>query len=176
MSSDSSYPQDRPSGPPTEPVPEAPDDARPPEQAYAPPPTAALPPYQQPPYQQQHQQPQYQQPQYPPPYQRPPTPDGRIAFQPSGPTAEHPQAVLAFVLGLLSVLGLLITGPFGWYLGRRVVREIDRDPRQFSNRGLAMTGMVLGIIGTVFMVLVVALIVIGIVLAVTVGASSSGRY
>ena len=146
-------------------MPPAPEYARPPEQAYGSPPTAPYPQYQPPPY----QQPQYQQP-------YPPSPDGRIAFQPPEPAVEHPQAVLAFVLGLLSVLGLLITGPFGWYFGRRVVREIDQDPRQFSNRGLAMTGMVLGIIGTVFLLLVIALIVIGIVLAVTVGASSSSTY
>ena len=146
--------------PPTEPMPQTPPSARPPGQAYPQPPYAPTqPPY---PYDTQH------------PYAS--APDGRIAFQPPGPTVEHPQAVLAFVLGLLSVLGLLITGPFGWYVGRRVVREIDQDPRQFSNRGLAMTGMVLGIIGTVFLILVIALVVIGIVLAVTLGASSSSGY
>lgn len=169
MSSNSPYPQDRPADDPRPPeVPAAPDYARPPEQAYGTPPTTAFPQYQQP----QYRQPQYQQPQYQQAY--PPSPDGRIAFQPPGPMVEHPQATLAFVLGLLSILGLLITGPFGWYFGRRVVREIDGDPRQFSNRGLAMTGMVLGIIGTVFLILAVALFVVGVVLAITLGASSSG--
>ena len=154
MSSDPSYPQDRPSGAPTEPVPQAPPYARPPEQAYP-------------------QQPTPQQP-YPPAQPTPPpyqgyqpyaaAPDGRIAFQPPGPAVEHPQAVLAFVLGLLSILGLLILGPFGWYYGRKVVREIDRDPRPFSNRGLAMAGMVLGIVATAFMALLAVLFVVGIVL------------
>ena len=127
MSSDPSYPQDRPAGPPP---------------AY--------------------EQPGYQQPQYPPPYAT--GADGRIAFQPPGPTVEHPQATLAFVLGLLSILGLLILGPFGWYYGRKVVREIDHDPRQFSNRGLAMAGMVLGIVGTAFMVMLMVLFVVGVAL------------
>ncbi len=151
MSTDPSYPQDRPSSPPTEPVPQAPPYARPPEQAYP-------------------QQPTPQQPYAPaqPPYQgyQPyaPAPDGRIAFQPPGPAVEHPQAVLAFVLGLLSILGLLILGPFGWYVGRKVVREIDRDPRTFSNRGLAMAGMVLGIVATAFMALIAVLFIVGIVL------------
>jgi len=117
------------------------------------------------------QQPEYQQPQYQHPYA--PAPDGRITFQPPGPTVEHPQATLAFVLGLLSVLGLLILGPFGWVVGRRVIRQIDQDPRQFSNRGLAMAGMVLGIIGTVFMLLLVALFAVGVLLFM--GASGSSR-
>ena len=147
MSSDPSYPQDRPYGQsPTEPVPQAPPYARPPEQAYPQQPYAPT----QAPYQ------GYQ------PYAA--APDGRIAFQPSGAAVEHPQATLAFVLGLLSILGLLILGPFGWYFGRKVVREIDRDPRPFNNRGLAMAGMVLGIVATAFMALLVVLFGVGIVL------------
>ncbi|MEO7236889.1 MAG: DUF4190 domain-containing protein [Lapillicoccus sp.] len=151
MSSDPSHPQDRPAAPPTEPVPQAPPYARPPEQAYP-------------------QQPYAQQPYAPTqaPYQgyQPyaPAPDGRIAFQPPGPAVEHPQATLAFVLGLLSILGLLILGPFGWYFGRKVIREIDHDPRTFSNRGLAMAGMVLGIVATAFMALLAVLFGVGIVL------------
>ncbi len=162
MSSDPSYPQDRPAGPPpTEPVPQAPPSARPPDEAY----------------------PQtYQQPTAPPTYQGyqtgpgspvyapyAPSPDGRIAFQAPGPTVEHPQATLAFVLGLLSILGLLILGPFGWYYGRKVIREIDHDPRPFSNRGLAMAGMVLGIVATAFMALLVVLFGVGIALVMVGG-------
>ena len=72
------------------------------------------------------------------------------------------------MLGLLSVLGLTILGPFGWYYGNKVVAEIDHDPREFNNRGIAMAGKVLGIIGTVFLtltVLAVVLIVVAVVLA-----------
>jgi MFS family permease len=99
-----------------------------------------------------------------------PSPDGRIAFPPPGPTVDHPQATLAFVLGLLSILGLLILGPFGWYYGRKVVREIDRDPRAFGNRGLAMAGMVLGIVATAFMVLLGLLLGVAIALLLVAGS------
>ncbi len=75
------------------------------------------------------------------------------------------------MLGLLSVLGLTILGPFGWYYGNKVVAEIDRDPREFANRGIAMAGKVLGIIGTVFLTLTVLAIVVLIVVAVVVAAS-----
>ena len=154
MSSDPSYPQDRPTGPPTEPVPQAPPYARPPEQAYP-----------EPSYPQQSTQPPYQSYQsYQGSQPYAPAPDGRITFQPPGPAVEHPQATLAFVLGLLSILGLLILGPFGWYFGRKVIREIDHDPRTFSNRGLAMAGMVLGIVATAFMALLAVLFGVGVVL------------
>lgn len=99
-------------------------------------------------------------------------PSGQVHFQQPGPTVEHPQATLAFVLGLLSVLGLTILGPFGWYYGNKVVAEIDRDPREFNNRGLAMAGKVLGIIGTVFLALTV-LLIIGAIIFATLAASSS---
>jgi hypothetical protein len=144
----SSYPQDRPYDQP--------------QQAYQEPYPQA---YEQQPYQQPYQA--YEQA-YPPPYQQPYGSE-QIRFQPQAAAVEHPRAVLAFVLGLLSVLGLSILGPFGWYYGNKVVAEIDSDGRPFTNRGVAMTGKVLGIIGTVFLgffvLAVVALIVFGILVA-----------
>lgn len=112
------------------------------------------------PYDQPYQQP-YQQA-YPPPAYG----DDQIRFQAPGVTVEHPRATLAFVLGLLSVLGLTIFGPFGWYVGSKAVAEIDRDPRPYSNRGVAMAGKILGIIGTVFLALTIALLVALVVVAI----------
>jgi hypothetical protein len=110
---------------------------------------------------QQYQSQQYQSQQYPPQYA-----GQQIQFQPPGPQRDHPQGTLAFVLGLLSVLGITILAPFGWYYGRKVVREIDMDPASYSNRGLAMAGMVLGIIGTIFLILIVLFIVAAIIFAI----------
>ena len=127
-----------------------------------------------PPYQQSYppaQQPPYGQPPYGPPYGQG-APD-QVRFHQPGPTVEHPQATLAFVLGLLSVLGLTILGPFGWYYGNKVVAQIDQDPREYNNRGIAMAGKVLGIIGTVFLALTVLLVIGAIIFAVA--ASSSSR-
>ena len=126
------------------------------------------------PHYQQPYQPEYQ-PQYQPPYAPPaygaPGSD-QVSFHTPGPAVEHPQATLAFVLGLLSVLGLTILGPFGWYIGNKVVGEIDRDGRQFANRGIAMAGKVLGIIGTVFLILSV-LAFAAFIVFVVVAASTS---
>jgi hypothetical protein len=125
----------------------------PPSQGYGPPPAYQQPPYGQPGYGAH--------------------PENQIQFQPAGPTVEHPQATLAFVLGLLSVIGLTILGPFGWYYGNKVVNEIDRDPRAYNNRGLAMAGKVLGIIGTVMLALIVVLVVGAIIFAIAASSSSS---
>jgi hypothetical protein len=125
------------------------------------------------------QQSQYPPQQYSPQYSSPYSPQNspqyagdQIRFEPAGPQRDHPQGTLAFVLGLLSVLGITILGPFGWYYGRKVVREIDQNPAAYSNRGLAMAGMVLGIIGTVFLILVVLLITFAIIVAI-IGASTT---
>jgi len=123
------------------------------------------PPAYQQPYQQPNQQP-YQQPSYGTPG------SDQVHFHAPGPVLEHPQATLAFVLGLLSVLGLTILGPFGWYIGNKVVGEIDRDGREFANRGIAMAGKVLGIIGTVFLILSV-LAFAAFIVFVVVAASTS---
>jgi hypothetical protein len=152
----SSYPQDE-----TRPEPPAPGPAYG-QPAYGPPYQQSYPPAQQPPY---------GQPPYGPPYGQG-APD-QVRFHQPGPTVEHPQATLAFVLGLLSVLGLTILGPFGWYYGNKVIAQIDQDPREYNNRGIAMAGKVLGIIGTVFLGLTVLLVIGAIIFAVA--ASSSSR-
>lgn len=135
-----------------------------PRQEWSSGPTPQPPPATGPP--QSYQQPPYGQPSYGPP-------PGQIQFQPAGPTVEHPQATLAFVLGLLSVIGLTILGPFGWYYGNKVVNEIDRDPRAYNNRGLAMAGKVLGIIGTVMLAFIVVLVIGAIIFAIVASGSSS---
>jgi hypothetical protein len=156
-----SYPQDEPR--PEPPRPEAP----PASPAYGQP---AYGPSSQPPSQPPYQ-PSYQPQQaYGPPYSQG-APD-QVRFHQPGPTVEHPQATLAFVLGLLSVLGLTILGPLGWYYGNKVVAQIDQDPREYNNRGIAMAGKVLGIIGTVFLALTVLLAIGAIIFAV---AASSSR-
>jgi len=69
--------------------------------------------------------------------------------------------VLALVLGLVSVCGAfaclvpILASPFAWYIGAKACREIDREPGRWSGRGEAKAGMVLGIVGTVLMVLAI---------------------
>ena len=70
------------------------------------------------------------------------------------------RATVAFVLGILSVVGMPFFGPVAWILGRRAVHAADAvDAAAGSNRGVAVAGMVLGIIGTVMLVVVVFAVV-----------------
>ncbi len=85
---------------------------------------------------------------------------------PELPVAGSTAAVVAFVLGIFSVVGLPFLGPVAWILARRVLRDIDRaDPSVGSNRGLAIAAKVLGIIGTVFLVLAVIVVAAAVVFA-----------
>ena len=54
--------------------------------------------------------------------------------------------------------------PFAWVVGVRARNEIDRTPGVYANRGQAEAGIVMGIIGTVLSVLVVAVAILLVVL------------
>ncbi|WP_200958028.1 DUF4190 domain-containing protein [Nocardioides sp. Soil805] len=86
----------------------------------------------------------------------------------------HPQATTALVLGLVSLIGLFIcifpvlAAPFAWRTGGRVVKEIDAQPGRWSGREQAQAGRIMGIIGTVLLVLGILAVVGLVVLAVAV--------
>jgi hypothetical protein len=93
---------------------------------------------------------------------------------------DHPSSTTAMVLGLISLIGVVFCGgvtlvlaPFAWVTGSRTVRAIDAEPGRYGGREKAQAGKIMGIIGTVLLVLgVIALIgVIGLIAVV--GNSSS---
>lgn len=153
-------------------------------QSYTPPPAEQAPPYQAPyqPYDQQSMPSYGSSGGYPPahtpqgypeanppsggygtnPYEVNPYQQGQYGgYVGYGPPPNHPQAVTAFVLGLV---GVAVCGPVGiggLVIGSRVRREIDAAPGQYGGRGLATAGWVLGIISVVFMVLAVVFLIIG---------------
>jgi len=99
-----------------------------------------------------------------PQWQPIPQPYGPYAYGPYAglPVApKHPSAVTALVLGIVGVAGVVLCGlgtvvaPFAWYLGQKATSEIDQNPGAYSGRGESNAGKVLGIIGTVLLVLVV---------------------
>lgn len=105
-----------------------------------------------------------QQPQYGPGYQ-PSPPYGQQGYG-YGLPPKHPSSTTALILGIIGVGGFFICGftvlisPFAWATGSRAMKEIDANPGQYSGRGEAQAGYVMGIIGTVLL----ALGVIGVVL------------
>lgn len=70
---------------------------------------------------------------------------------PSGYTT-HPRGATVLVLGILGVT-ILPLGPVAWAMSRRALREADASPVPVANRSSLQAGLVLGIIGTVFLVL-----------------------
>jgi hypothetical protein len=87
----------------------------------------------------------------------------------------EPSATTAMVLGIVGLVGIAVCGgitlvlsPFAWAIGRKSVREIDANPGRYSGRDRANAGKIMGIIGTVFLLIGIAAIVavIGLIAAV----------
>jgi hypothetical protein len=107
--------------------------------------TPQQPPYGQAPYDQgSYGQPPYDQGSYgQPPYGQPP-----VGYAP-----DHPKATTAMVLGILGIVVCGLVAPFAWRIGKRTVDEIDASHGQLGGRGTAQAGYILGIIGTILLVL-----------------------
>ncbi|GAA1797037.1 hypothetical protein GCM10009795_048100 [Nocardioides hankookensis] len=115
-------------------------------------------PYQQQPYQQQgYGQPGYGQPGYPYVSPTPPTDGLALGSMITG--------IAALVLSCLYGIGLLAS-PVAMVLGKVSMNRIKRSQGQLGGRGMALTGFILGIIGTVLLVLAIVVIVIIVIVAI----------
>jgi hypothetical protein len=84
----------------------------------------------------------------------------------------HPSATTSMVLGIIGLVSivvcagfLLIVSPVAWVMGAKAVREIDSSPGRYGGRDRAQAGKILGIIGSVLLVLGVLAIILVVVLA-----------
>lgn len=149
-----------------------------------PPPASGQNPYGQQPYGQQGygQQGYGQQPYGQPGYGQPGY--GQPAYGQPGygypAPANHPSATTSLVLSLIGLVGIMFCGgitlvlsPFAWRIGARAVREIDAEPGRYGGRDQANAGRIMGIIGTVLLVLGVLLLLGLVVLAVATSSSGS---
>jgi len=66
---------------------------------------------------------------------------------------DHPRATTSLVLGILGLVVCGLIAPFAWRIGKRTLDEIDGSHGQLGGRGTAQAGYVLGIIGTVVLLL-----------------------
>ena len=81
---------------------------------------------------------------------------------------DHQGANQAMVLGIISMVCLftalfccvtipgLVCAPIAWVKGAKAKREIDANPGVYGNRGQAVAAVVMGVIGCVCGVLVIA--------------------
>ena len=108
------------------------------------------------------QQPQNQPPtapQGPPPYQGQPSYEGQPGYpqSPQQPAVQyapdHPRAVTSLVLGILGIVLCGVLAPFAWVIGSRTLNEIDASNGRVGGRGAAQAGYILGIVGTVLLVI-----------------------
>ncbi|MDX1502073.1 MAG: DUF4190 domain-containing protein [Thermoanaerobaculia bacterium] len=61
--------------------------------------------------------------------------------------------ILSLVLGILSILCCGLLGPVAWYMGSQELKKIAAGTASAEGEGLSKAGMILGIIGTVLLVL-----------------------
>ena len=87
---------------------------------------------------------------------------------------EASQATTALVLGILGIVVCGILAPFAWSMGNTELAAIDAGRRDPTNRSTANAGKILGIIGTVLLILgVVAVIGLLLILVIGVGIEAS---
>lgn len=63
------------------------------------------------------------------------------------------RAVWSLVLGILGLVLCGVLAPFAWWLGSAELKDIKAGLAPQSGQGLAIAGVVLGIIGTVLLAL-----------------------
>jgi uncharacterized membrane protein YjgN (DUF898 family) len=84
--------------------------------------------------------------------------------QPGGdqpmPPQDHPRATTSLVLGILGIVICGICAPFAWKFGKQAVTEIDASGGRMGGRGQAQAGYILGIIGTILLILTIVFFVV----------------
>jgi len=111
-------------------------------------------------------------------------PRGVAPYQPpySGPVLpDHAQSTMALVLGLVGLIGgfflcgvAWLVSPFAWAVGSSALKDIRASQGQVGGEGKAQAGMVLGIIGTVLLILALLFVIGFVVLLVAADTSSTG--
>ena len=61
-------------------------------------------------------------------------------------------ATMILVLGIVGILCCNFLGPVAWYMGKQELQGIAEGRLAATNEGTARAGMILGIIGTCFLV------------------------
>lgn len=73
---------------------------------------------------------------------------------PGQPQSASTQAIMSLVLGILSFVCCPILAPIAWFIGNQEVKAIREGRSPVAGEGIAKAGMIIGIVGTVWMVLV----------------------
>lgn len=82
-------------------------------------------------------------------------------------------ATIILVLGILSLICCGLLGPVAWIMGNNALRDIDAGLGNPNDRGLVVAGRILGIIGTVLMIL--GIIAYGVIFLMAIMAGGMNR-
>lgn len=70
----------------------------------------------------------------------------------SGPATSN-RPTIALILGILGIICCGLLAPVAWYIGSQELKSIAAGTAPAAGEGLAKAGMILGIIGTVLLLL-----------------------
>jgi uncharacterized membrane protein YjgN (DUF898 family) len=101
------------------------------------------------------------------PYQPPYQPQYQVA-------PDHPQATTVLVLGILGLVLCGVIAPFAWSMGNRVLGEIDAARGALGGRSYVTAGRLMGIIGTVLLLGMIAIAVVSLLLFLVFGVALAG--
>lgn len=77
-----------------------------------------------------------------------------------------PGATLSMVLGVVAVAGTFVLvvpvflAPLAWYHGTAAARRVEREPDRWAGGSEARSGQVLGIVGSVLMVVILGVLLL----------------
>ena len=83
------------------------------------------------------------------------------------------RGAIVLVLGILSIVICAFVGPVAWIMGKGDLAKIDQGMMDPSGRGLTLAGMILGIVGTVFLALSLVIVVLWIIFAILLGLGAA---
>jgi len=82
---------------------------------------------------------------------------------------EHPQATTVLILGILGLVVAGVLGPVAWFMGNKAIKECEAGT--YTRTGPLTAGRILGIIGTILLivsvVVIILVVVIGLITAAT---------
>jgi hypothetical protein len=87
--------------------------------------------------------------------------------------AEQVNGTTVLVLGILGLVFCQILGPFAWVMGNKAIAAIDAGRANPSERTNANVGRILGIIGTVYLVIIMVFVLLVMLAAVTTTPNSN---
>lgn len=77
---------------------------------------------------------------------------GGPVMPPPPPPEAKGNATTVLVLGIISIVCCQVAGPIAWFLGNKELQAIRAGISPASGEGTAKAGMIMGIVGTIFLI------------------------